>query len=486
MTQTDCTIFTLFEDAVRANGDIAAIVRHSQTISYTRFYERVVCRAGQILEQSGPFGGVAIINRDAVEILEWFFACAAIGRPALPLDPNSPPAFIAGILDRFCFSAVSAGRELPEDLAGSIAILRNGLPATSHFEPLNHRFQSNDEFYWGLTSGTTGEPKIFVRAHGSWIASFEAAEAVFSFAPNSKILIPGPLYHSLFLYGAVHALCRGHSLILPESEFRPNRLGRALGQATHFYAVPFMLGDIANACPEAPKLETIFSGGAKLSDDIRLACETCWPKSNLIEFYGTSETSFISFHSTQRPAIENSVGWPFPNVSVEIRDSDGQTLPDAQAGEIFVSSPMVFSRYLGEKPAGKSISVGDMGFIGPDGCLHLTGRTSRVIKSRGLKIHPEAIESALLELPDVRRAAVVGLPDPRRGEVAVAAIEFAGGDHLARKALSAHCRERLGAKLSPQRFFVIDGMPLTANGKTAIAVVREDLLSGHGSFRELT
>ena len=145
--------------------------------------------------------------------------------------------------------------------------------------------------------------KLFARSHASWTASFEAAEAVFSFPPRSQVLIPGPLHHSLFLYGAVHALCRGLTVLLP-SAFRPSRIAPYLRAATHLYAVPFMLGELAKSGCDAPKLGTVFSGGAKLTAEQRQRCEQAWPAADLVEFYGASETSFLTFHSTQMPAAD--------------------------------------------------------------------------------------------------------------------------------------------------------------------------------------
>jgi acyl-coenzyme A synthetase/AMP-(fatty) acid ligase len=57
---------------------------------------------------------------------------------------------------------------------------------------------------------------------------------------------------------------------------------------------------------------------------------------------------------------------------------------------------------------------------------------------------------------------------------------------LARSALSAHCRERLGPRSCPRRFFAADALPLTPSGKIAIADVKDALLSGARAYRELS
>ncbi len=174
----------------------------------------------------------------------------------------------------------------------------------------------------------------------------------------------------------------------------------------------------------------------------------------------------------------------FPAFEIEIRDPAGVPLPPGHEGEIYSSSPMSFSRYVGDAPVNGWLSVGDTGFFDSEGCLHLTGRVSRIINSKALKIRPEIIEAALMELPDVRRVAVVDIPEPARGAIPVAAIETSGGD-IRRNVLSAHCRQKLGPRFCPRRYYVADALPLTASGKVAVAQIRAALLAEDPAFREL-
>jgi long-chain acyl-CoA synthetase len=235
-----------------------------------------------------------------------------------------------------------------------------------------------------------------------------------------------------------------------------------------------MLAEMLDCGLDAARLRLIFCGGAKLSAALRQRCEALLPLNDLVEFYGASETSFISFASTSAPAPAGSVGRPFPGVRIDIRD-----------GEIHIASRMLLSRYVGGSAVPMWFTAGDLGFIDEGGFLHLTGRVNRVINSRALKIRPEPIEEALLELPGVLRAAVVGLPDPIRGAVAVAALEFEPGKQLARRILSQHCRARVGWRFSPRRYYEATAMPLTRSGKIALASLREALIAGSETLREL-
>ena len=480
----NATLYRLFEDAANSARGQSALVIPGETISYAHLHEQSFSLASRLcaaLQQPGP---VAILADSGPPLLHGFFACAAIGRPALPLDPGLPRHAISRLLERHPPAAllVSAKTARMVDPSAQPVILLGAHDSPAEPAALPG-VDAGDEFYWGMTSGTTGESKLFARSHASWTASFDAAEAVFSFPPRSQVLIPGPLHHSLFLYGAVHALCRGLTVLLPGA-FRPSRIAPFLCAATHLYAVPFMLGELAKLGVDAPRLGAVFSGGAKLTADQRRHCEQVWPAADLVEFYGASETSFLTFHSTRAPAADGSVGRPFPGVRIEIRDPAGASLPPSHEGEVFSTSPMSFSRYVGDAPVSGWLSVGDTGFLDSEGCLHLTGRVSRIINSKALKIQPEIIEAALMELPEVRRVAVVDIPEAARGAIAVAAIETSGGD-IRRNVLSAHCRQRLGARLCPRRYYVADALPLTTSGKVAVARIRASLLAEDPAFREL-
>lgn len=480
------TLYQLFEQAAASAGNGTALELPDDTISYARLHADIAHLASRlcgVLERAGP---VAVLTEDAADMMRGFFAAAAIGRPALLLDPALPFPTVARLLDRHP-PAVLLTSPKQARIAASLhhpaidiaeRVLLRELPSVP-LPPVS----AEEEFYWGLTSGTTGESKLFARSHASWTASFEAAEAVFSFPPHSRVLIPGPLHHSLFLYGAVHALCRGLTVLLP-GPFRPSRMAPYLTAATHLYAVPFMLGELVRFGCDPPNLGAIVCGGAKLSAEQRQNCEHAWPSADLVEFYGASETSFLTFHSTRAPATAGSVGRAFPGVQIDIRDPAGLPLADGQDGEIFAASPMLFSRYVGDAPVSGWFSAGDTGFRDGDGCIHLTGRVNRIINSRALKIRPEIIEAALMELPEVRRAAVVGIPEASRGAIPVAAIEV-DGDIIRRRTLSAHCRQTLGSRLCPRRYYVADALPLTASGKVAVAEIRAALLANDPAFREL-
>ncbi|MFP4537605.1 MAG: class I adenylate-forming enzyme family protein [Dichotomicrobium sp.] len=463
------TIFTEFEAAGRAGPDKTALVYRDEAVSFATLLRRVRKAAGFM--QSLPSGAIALSMASGADMLIAFIAAAAVGRPALVLDPNAPRETGAAAL------------ELAKP-AIHLTTLPQGAAATALPEVSRHT-----EFYWGLTSGTTAAPKIFARTHHSWLATFETAEQVFDFAADDVLALPGSLSHSLFLFGAVHALCRGMTAMLC-APFSPGRIAREMAahRASVLYVVPAMLDPLLRSRQTAWRagLRRIFSSGAKLSPETRAAIESALPGVDLVEGYGSSETSYISYVSTTVPAPAGSAGQLFPGVAVEIRDADGRACAEGETGTIWVRSAMTFSRYVGGPAArapGGWVTPGDTGRLS-GGYLYLAGRANRVINVKGTKVHPETIEQALQAHPGVAQAAVIGLDDPKRGQ-RLAAIVVPRGNVTDRASLSAHCRARLGINLTPQRFFRAGALPQTRSGKVAVEMLREALMRGDPAYREL-
>lgn len=419
---------------------------------------------------NGP-GAVAILAKDKAEAMTGLLAALISDRPGSLLDPARPEHELSALIS---------------DLRPGI-ILRDGLvPEPGPNDP---RETAPDDFYWGFSSGTTGRPKPFARNHRSWVESFAALDSLFPFHEDDVIALPGSIAHSLFLFGALHGLAKGLSVAAP-AHYTPRAVARHFAEAgaSVMWCVPVMLQTLTRFFDEwQPRL--IFCGGAKLSAELRQQVERSLPGSDLVEFYGSSELSFVSYASTSRPAPADSVGYPFPSVDIRIVDEDGGELPAHARGVIEVRSPMCFSRYLStgsedDCPADEWVGAGDLGYLDEGGRLYLTGRVARVINVSGLKVPAETIEAALGTCPLVKEAVVFGLPDALRGE-AIAAVILPAGEVEGRSALLSACREPLAPAQTPRRIFLADELARTYSGKVAIAEVRRMALRGDPALREL-
>jgi len=166
------------------------------------------------------------------------------------------------------------------------------------------------------------------------------------------------------------------------------------------------------------------------------------------------------------------VGKPFPNVTVQVLDSNQNPVPLGVVGEICFGGAGVVSGYLDrpELTAEKFIAreghriyrTGDMGRMHPDGYLEILGRRDFQVQLRGIRIELAGIESMVLELGLAAQCAVVAVP--RNGDMRlVAFIVKPRNERIAtfRRALAME----LPDYMLPHQVVVLDAMPLTVNGK---------------------
>src|SRR5947209_2742123 len=85
--------------------------------------------------------------------------------------------------------------------------------------------------------------------------------------------------------------------------------------------------------------------------------------------------------------------------------------------------------------------TGDLGELDAEGNLYFKGRSKNVIVTpEGMNVHPEDLEAALRQQPQVRDCVVIGLPRNGNAEPCAVLILEAGAD-------AAHVVERANAAL---------------------------------------
>ncbi|KJZ19178.1 AMP-binding protein [Loktanella sp. S4079] len=371
------------------------------------------------------------------------------------------------------FQCHSSSQILTPD-AGGIATLRDCLARgasisaqSSGVKAIEHGIDGQQ---WLLceTSGSSGRPKVIRRTPESWIKSFEINADHFDVSPNDIYATLGSLGHSLTLYATTEALHLGADLCALERK-RPQRQIEALRDlnVTVLYATPTQLsllikGAFAAGVRHLPSVRRVFSGGGKLELALRTKLHPLFPNAKVFEFFGASETSFVSITDGDAPA--GSVGKLYPGVAVTVDTTIG-----ADAGELWISSPYLFDGYEGDNHPdtqwrGSALSIGEMGYIDKDGFLFLCGRKNRMVTIADVNVFLEGVEQAVMQLTSVDQCAVVAAPDEMRGHRLVCFVQSEGNDMNA-KTIRDHCRHHLPPQSVPNDIRFLDELPLLAAGK---------------------
>lgn len=291
-----------------------------------------------------------------------------------------------------------------------------------------------------FSSGSTGRPRGIVRTVGSWQASVAALSDITGITKEDQVWLPGPLWSSLFLYGAFHAAAVGAPLI-----FR----GDDPAAATVLHCVPSQLPgllDLADA-GGLPLVRLAVVAGDHLPARLRLRCERAgWLA---VEYYGAAELSFVAWRNCIGPFRA------FPGVEIELRE-----------GTLWARSPYLARSYLTAGPDGPFrldpqgwATVGDLARA-VDGGLEVLGRGNAAVTSGGHTVVVEEVERLLRPLPGVEDVAVLGVPHPRLGEVVTAVVVGSVSDASLRAAVAV-----MPAPSRPGRWVHADALPRTSAGK---------------------
>ena len=118
--------------------------------------------------------------------------------------------------------------------------------------------------------------------------------------------------------------------------------------------------------------------------------------------------------------------------------------------------------------------TGDVGWLEPEGWVHLTDRCKEMIKVSGFQVAPAEIEAVLHGHPAVIDCAVFGVPDERAGEVPVAAVQLEPGSDVTAEELERLVADTLATYKRLHHVVLVDAIPRTPSGKVLRRTLRDE------------
>jgi long-chain acyl-CoA synthetase len=321
--------------------------------------------------------------------------------------------------------------------------------------PVGESVYAASDAIWIYTSGTTGSPKGVPISHANILANAEAVLRVIQVGENDRLVGVLPLSHMLeFTGGYVLPALIGAPVTYVKS-LKAEDLLQALkdSRATFLIAVPLLFEVIARnlqakleAMPgPLPRLFARFAAWTKANPGLgkflffpvhrklgghirylvaggsRLQPATYEYFQGLgitiLQGYGLTETSPVLSFTSPETAGPDHVGQAIPGVELGIFDDKNNWLPPGREGEIWARGPNIFRGYLDPEQS-KSVfhegwfRTGDLGVLGEDGILRITGRKKDIIVTgAGKNVYPEEIESVVLASGAFLEACALGVRD---------------------------------------------------------------------------
>lgn len=471
----------------KTQPDKPAIYYQDTIITYKSFQENIASYQKQLrgLLNAQKTQKVALLIDNEPMFLEVYFAVIMLGWVAVPFDPKWTKNEAGLIKDMaepdLIITSEAFKQEAAYQFDESVLLDQNKLIESN--TDLLFVADAEKEFYLGFTSGSTGTPKGFLRSQLSWIHSFSADEAVFNYDQNDTIIAPGPLNHSLSLFGATHALHIGASFCLPTAFSNRSILNLIKKhRVTVMYGVPTMFHSLASLNETYSDPITFLSSGAKLEPHVKQQLKSLFTQASIYEYYGASELSYITYATDSfNQKYPKSVGLPFPHVQITIRNHQGEILPANQIGDIYVKSPFLFNRYLNHPQATQETLtkygafIGDVGFLNELGALTIVGRKNNLMITGGHNVYPEEVEQVIKQSPAVKEAVVVGLADQHWGERIVALIEWKDECHPNLASVKNLCKKHLSIYKRPRKYIPVATFPYTHTNKIARQQILDNL-----------
>jgi len=198
--------------------------------------------------------------------------------------------------------------------------------------------------------------------------------------------------------------------------------------------------------------------------------------------YGTSEVPVITANPVDEPDRWrlDSAGLPIGGVTLRVVDlQTGDVLPSGETGEVQVLSESAMAGYLPDEATASAFAdgwyrTGDVGWLEPEGWVHLTDRSKEMIKVSGFQVAPAEIEAVLHGHPDVVDCAVFGVLDERAGEVPVAAVHLRSGSDVTAGDLQRLVADTLATYKRLHHVVLVEVVPRTPSGKVLRRTLRDE------------
>ncbi len=497
------SIVQRFEDVALRRGDATAVVDGEHAITYRALLTRASGIGAALQDRFGTRPGpVALRLSSGVAAIEALFGVLLSGRSYIFLPPDTGSsardAIIAAVSPVAVISDVSeptTETTLTEaaDPAAPPGVLLDELNRDrGSFTPAGVHKQPGDLACLFATSGTTGIPKIVGLSHRAVL--FDTGRQIndLFLGPDDRIdLLCHPSF-SASLASIFTALLTGAELHVLNVRDHLGALGGWLTQSgiTMSTMTVSTLRTLCATMPTGgapPRLRLISVGGEPLlAKDVEAFFAAFPPPCVLQNAMASTETRTCAQYFVPRAMPDHGsipIGWPAYGKEIVVLDADRAPVAAGQPGEIAVRSRYLAEGYINSaaltaerfvpQPDGSVLFLtGDRGSFRDDGCLTFHGRIDALVKIRGYRVEPGAVEDALTRDSRVRQAAVI-VRESDAGEphlvayVVLGARTAATADQLL-KAVA----DRLPAFAVPSALVLLGALPVTQNGKVDYRALR--------------
>ncbi|MFT3736659.1 MAG: amino acid adenylation domain-containing protein [Rhodocyclaceae bacterium] len=498
-------VLAAFIEQVKTRPTSIAVEQDGVTLTYAELLQAVQTLAAELREYGVvEESRVAILLPRSPQTIVALLAVLWAGAAYVPLDPESPDARIAMVLQDAQPALVLSVRVLAARLTDELPMLYLDVPASAAAPRMAEPTPvvNTALAYIIYTSGSTGKPNGVMIGRDALAHFLAGARLRYAMTADDRVLQFAPLHFDASVEEIFLSLTVGARLVLRNDamlESMPRFLATCAALQISVLDLPtafwhelvYGLGATAQL-PAAIRL-VIIGGEAALAERVTRWRAAVAPHVVLLNTYGPTETTVIcttaALSGPDAIALEGDavpIGLPLPGLSAVVVDANLRPVPHGEAGELCMIGGALARGYFGREEvtakrfvelpdsgsgALRAYRTGDRASQRADGQLVYLGRLDDEFKISGYRVDPSEVETALLTYPDLREVAVVG-QQLASGSKRLAAFIACDGELPAASALQAHLASSLPAPSIPSAYIRLERLPRNANNKIDRSALR--------------
>ncbi|TFH79391.1 hybrid non-ribosomal peptide synthetase/type I polyketide synthase [Pseudomonas kribbensis] len=484
----DLTLLARFAGQVQRNPKDPAVIDGSVTLTYAELAsvsERIA--RGLLARGVEPGQSLALCMPRCWQWLAAMLGALKIGAVVVPLDRASPlKRRELMLVDAACVGLIT----LDEESQWSPSLWQSSVEALldqPDTPPQALTAEFAEVMFLFYTSGTTGIPKA-VEVGERGLLRLAHTDGYIEIRPTDRFAcLSNPAFDACSFELWAPLLNGGCCVMIADEDvLDARRLAEVLGwtQVDNLFMTVSLFNTLIAEWPSCfSSVRQVLIGGEQISAAVVRAWYRANPESlcRIHNVYGPTEcTTFALCWPISRDFAGDlaPIGRALPDTGVQVLDEQQRPVPAGEVGELYLSGSGVARGYRNrpEETARQFVRLpdldggahvhyrtGDLVRCNAEGLIECLGRVDRQVKIRGFRIEPGEVEQRILEHPGVTQVYVCTRRQAAEDHQLLAFVVPRG--ELDYHAFEAHLRAQLAPYMRPHQLFLLERLPLTANGK---------------------
>lgn len=485
------SLTTFLIESAKTRPNAAAILCDKESLTFQDLLLVANGMAEQFIAAGlTPGARLFLFAANSIEYCVAFWACQIAGGVVVPVHPDTKSDKLAWMIDDATpaliiadgarrdsaqMASVAAANYVKVMVVGQADFVRSAGEVV---------VQASGEDLAAIiyTSGSTSNPKGVMLSHRNMVAAATSVSTYLAYNDSDRIYCAVPFTFDYGLHQVTMSARVGATLIVGRDFAQPimNLNTIAQSKATVVPLVPSMAALILpfKGRFDLSAVRAITNTAAALGEKIIDDLQAFFPAAQVFSMYGLTECHRCTYlEPSQLAQRKLSVGKAIPFTQMWVLDEQGVRHDKAATGELVIRGETVMQGYWKNETATNArlkrdpisgdmvLHTGDQVRLDDEGYAYFVGRGDDILKIRGIKVAPVAVENKMAQHPDVSQVAVLAAPCPIAGARLTAFVELKRGASVTTQDILSWCQSHFENHDRPSECQIMPSLPKNQNGK---------------------